>query len=58
MLGLPISALSVLVGVVLVVNTRQYGWVGVSVGLVILAVGFILGFSCFKSSASGARLDN
>lgn len=58
MLGLPISALSVLVGVVLVVNTRQYGWVGVSAGLVILAVGFILGFSCFKSSASGARLDN
>lgn len=52
------SALSVLVGVMLVVNTRQYGWVGVSVGLVILAVGFILGFSCFKSSASGTRLDN
>ena len=58
MLGLPISALSVLVGVVLVVNTRQYGLVGVSVGLVILAVGFILGFSCFKSSASGTRPDN
>ena len=58
MFGLPISTLFVLVGVVLVVNARQYGWLGVSAGFVILAVGFILGFNCFKSADSGARFDN
>ena len=53
--GLPLAALAVMFGVVLMVNVRHYGWLAASGGFVLCAVGLALAVRCFLSArpASG-----
>ncbi len=53
--GLPLAALAVMLGVVLMVNVRHYGWLAASGGFVLCAVGLALAVRCFRSArpASG-----
>lgn len=54
-LGLPASALAAMVGIVLVINPRAFGWAGVAGGAVLTAGAIVLGVHCFRAAPSAAN---
>ena len=52
--GLPVSALAVMVGIVLVINVHVYGALGAVAGVILSAAGIALGIHSFGIHSFGA----